>query len=63
MRLRRLCHRLEHPFLLRLIEGQHVNILSPQAREIGFRKAHDLRALGRRFGQKPLDLVQAVIKG
>jgi len=63
VRLRRLCHRLEHPFLLRLIEGQQVNIVSPQAREIGVGKAHDLRALGRSFGQEPLDLVQALIEG
>jgi hypothetical protein len=49
--------------LLRLIKGQYFKILSPQTREIGFRETHDLRALGRSFGQQPLDLVQAIIKG
>jgi hypothetical protein len=49
--------------LLRLIEWKHLEILSPQAGEIGFREAHDLRALGRSFGQESLDPVQALIKG
>ena len=63
IRSRPLRHGLECPFLLRLIKGQYFKILSPQTREIGFRETHDLRALGRSFGQEPLDLVQALIKG
>jgi hypothetical protein len=54
---------LERAFLLRLVPGQYLKILSPQPREIGLRKAHDLRALGRGLGQEPLDLVQAVLEG
>jgi hypothetical protein len=63
VRSRPLRHGLEYPFLLRLTPEQYFKILSSQAREIGFRKTHDLRALGRRFGQEPLNLVQALIEG
>jgi hypothetical protein len=50
-------HGLERPFLLRPIKGEYVEILAPQTREIGFGKTDDLRALSRRVGQEPLDLV------
>jgi hypothetical protein len=50
-------HGLEYPFLLRPIKRQYVKILSPQTWEIGFRETHDLRAVGRSFGQEPLDPV------
>src|SRR5262249_40109286 len=55
-------HGLECPFLLRLVKGPYGEILSPQPWEIGFWETHDLRALGRRIGQAPLDLVYALIK-
>jgi len=51
-----------HPYigtehiLLGLIKGEYVEILSSQTWEIGFRETHDLRALGRSFGQELLDL-------
>jgi hypothetical protein len=56
-------HGLECPLLLHGIEGRDFEILSPQAREIGFREADDLRAPGRGFGQEPSDLLQAFIEG
>ena len=40
--------RVERPCLRRPIEGEDVEILSPQTWEVGFRETHDLRALGRR---------------
>ena len=48
---------LEHLLLVRSIKGQYLEILSTQTWEIGFREADDLRTLGRRLGQEPLDLI------
>jgi|GEM_PF-5827062 hypothetical protein len=58
-----LCHGLKNPFLVSLIKRKYLKILSPKTRKIGFWETHDLRAMGRSFGQEPLDLVQAFVKG
>src|SRR5262249_14413221 len=63
IRSRPLRHGLECPLLPRLIKGPYFKILSPQTRQISFRETRDLRTLGRGFGQEPLDLVQALLKG
>ena len=50
IRSRPLRHGPEGPFLLRFVEREYVEVLPPQTRKLGLREAHDLRALGRRFG-------------
>src|SRR5262245_55806222 len=47
--------------MLRLVERQYLEILSPQSGEIGFGKADDLRPLVGSIRQEPFDLVEALI--
>jgi hypothetical protein len=57
IRSRPLRHSLQHSFLLPLIKGQHIKILTSQTGEVGFRETGDLRALRRSLGYEPLDFV------